>query len=290
MSTIHYDEFKNAFLKTAKDQGYDPTFLSGVMKHAEEQYQGWVYLIEKAAARSGNPNFRRDCADELLFTCGLMSPTEKRAADEGGTPAPAGFNWQDLGQQITGLMDSFGKNLGNTFNQPDAGGGLGGMALGGGGGLILGFLLHQLTGMPLSAAMALGGLGGGGLGAYLGGTPHGRSLLGTGDNAGAPLSSVNPGASEPQAPTAEQDQQIGAFKNKNVSQPGTVDQAAAPSEATPGVVTPANPVPPIPAPTAPITAPNPASTAPNPAPNAAMPKLNSSSAVIPPNPQSPIKK
>jgi len=179
MTTDPYTQFKQAFLDQALLKGYDADFLEGFFKRAEDEYSQWETLVE--LTYKGDTALCKQAYAELAASLGTYGVSDKMAEASG------------MGPEILGLLTRLGGSTAGMFGQ-SGGAGLGGALVGGGGGLLIGLILSQMLGIPLSTGMLLGALGGAGLGYGAAGTPAGQhSIFGSPD---APPPKL-PNASQP---------------------------------------------------------------------------------------------
>lgn len=197
MNTDSYTLFKQAFLDQVTMKGYDADFIDGFFKRAEEEYSRWEALVQDTY--HGDQALCKQAYSELAYSLRSYGVTEKMA--EGGA----------MGSELLGLLEQLGSGAAGLFGQK-GGSGLGGAIAGGGGGLLIGLLLSQLLGIPLSTGMLLGALGGAGLGYGAGGTAQGqKSVFGVSvppapELPGAAKATVDPaGEAGPQNNTAATD-------------------------------------------------------------------------------------
>lgn len=177
MNTDAYTQFKLAFLDQVAMKGYDADFIEGFFKKAEDEYNNWANLVSTVYN-----NDRELCKRAYVEAAFALDHEANEKQAEGG-----------LGPELLGFLDQFGGNIGQMFGQ-QAGSGLGGAVVGGGGGMLIGLLLSQLFDIPLPMAMMLGALGGGALGYSAAGTQGGREgLFGVKSPGAAPASPAEPG-------------------------------------------------------------------------------------------------
>lgn len=194
---------QESFIKTATEQGYDPTFLEGYFKQANEICDAWSYYIKTAAELTPDPQaFIEKLSSEVWashYIAEALTPGYKQAVD--GPAAPqGGFN-----DTLHNLLNSLGSQVGGALGMKDTGGGLGGTLAGGGGGAIIGLILSSLFNIPMPTAMLLGTLLGGAAGGAYGSGAIGKLFESLGakkpvdatSQAGAPTDALNADKANP---------------------------------------------------------------------------------------------
>lgn len=152
------------FIKTAANQGVEPEFIMGFLKHAEEVTEVFAQKINEMEKQSSDPLYRAKLAYEI-FT---KAPRIKKAA-EGTIPegmqevpgleytAPKAPSWLQTGtDMVNGL-----------FNSKLSPGWIGGIG-GGGGGSLIGLILANLLGIDPIWGLLGGAAIGSGVGAGFG--------------------------------------------------------------------------------------------------------------------------
>lgn len=241
MNNDYYTQFKTAFLDHVTLKGYNADFIEGFFKRAEEEYSRWEALVQKAY--NGNSDLCKQAYEEAATGLRLYGVTEKMA------------NLNTLGPELLGLLGNLGSDVGGLFGQ-QGGPGLGGTIAGGGGGLLLGLILSQVLGLPLSSGMMLGALAGGGLGYLSAGTEAGqKNVFGVKapPSPELPLQSAKPAAPPQGGPAASQVASNQQLANQTVSgaqptptmpappTPTAPPPTAAPKPPTPGAQPPGAP-------------------------------------------------
>ncbi len=205
--SVNHNEIERGFYKQAVDMGVEPEFLDGYFKVARDMSDAWQEKIAQVEKETGDPLYRQKLAAELCDaidksriqksaefkkkkTLDMSLPQRLTMAGVGGVGAAsmfykylhpktegatspvvdddlmskAAFELPSMDSLNTGTHDLM-KSVGGMFGQSE---GVGGAVVGGGGGLLVGFMLHKMLGIPLPLALLLGGLGGGALGGAFG--------------------------------------------------------------------------------------------------------------------------
>ena len=151
--------FEAGFIKGAEEQGVTPSFTQGLLKQADDTLAYYTAVINKEAEASGDPLYKEKFARAMLASSRSVNLKNKQAGDSWLT---------DLLQhpEAHKFLSMVGGKLGAN---PENAGTVGGAAVGGVGGGLLGLLLgNSLFDDPLMG-LSLVGAGGAALGGAYGG-------------------------------------------------------------------------------------------------------------------------
>jgi hypothetical protein len=189
--TAEYIMFEEGFLKEAAQTGCNEDFLRGYLDHADEIVNIWKEAFDELAEKSEDPLYKIKMANEIMYFSmtypellekaaqGLpaqasQAPSEPGLLDrisQGTQSALGGFNkgtgMDDIQSKLQGWLGDKGISGWISEKLKENPNMLSSLIAGGGGGGLVGLLLGSLIKHPM-LGMMLGGLGGAGVGAFLG--------------------------------------------------------------------------------------------------------------------------